>query len=246
MIKLLVIQNFDLAPLGVLGKCVNDRSLQMEILTPFTGEPLPAYAYPYSGLIVLGGPMAAEDDEHYPYLKDIVRLVQLFSAEHKPVLGICLGAQIISRSFGQRVYPHSTVELGFTPLHPIHSAVANDPLLKAWMRDHLEPIHLMEWHFDTFDLPAQATLLITGDRCQNQAYRIDDNIYGFQCHLEVNQAILQDWVANGKDYLQQNHPDFPQQLAQQAEAYLSQSEAFCQSICHAWLDLVELQFCTKV
>lgn len=244
--KLLVIQNSELAPLGVVGECITKRNIQMEILTPFAGAPLPVYAYSYSGLIVLGGPMNAEDDEHYPYLKDAVRLVQLFSAERKPVLGICLGAQIIARAFGQRIYQHHTAELGFTPLRIIHNAVADDSVFKTWAQNYLEPVHLMEWHFDTFDLPAQATLLMTGDRCQNQAYRIHDNIYGFQCHMEVNHAILQNWVANGKDYLQQNHPDFPEQLAQQTESYLGQSTAFCRNVCHAWLDLVALQSFAKV
>lgn len=246
MIKLLVIQNFSIAPLGVLDECITNRDIQIEILEPFAGDSLPVYTYPYNGLIILGGPMNAEDDEHYPYLKDIVRLVQLFSAEGKPILGICLGAQLIARAFGQRVYPHHTSELGFTALRPIHSAVVDDPLLQTWLQSYLEPIHLMEWHFDTFDLPDQATLLMTSDRCQNQVYRIHDNIYGFQCHIEVNHVILQDWVANGKDYLQQNYPDFPEQLTQQEEAYLSQSTAFCQNVCHAWLNLVAFQFCTKV
>lgn len=243
--KLLVIQNSHLAPLGVLSECINDCNLPMDILMPSAGDSLPVYAYPYSGLIILGGQMNAEDDEHYPYLRDLVRLVQLFSAERKPILGICLGAQIIARSFGQRVYPHRRVELGFTLLHPIHSAVADDAVLKPSLETCLEPIYLMEWHFDTFDLPKQAKLLMMGDHCENQAYRIHDNIYGFQCHIEVNQAILQNWVANGQEYLQQNHPNFPQQLAQQTAVHLSQSEDFCRNICHAWLNLVQLQSCAK-
>ncbi|HIK18031.1 MAG TPA: type 1 glutamine amidotransferase [Leptolyngbyaceae cyanobacterium M33_DOE_097] len=237
--KLLVIQNSQIAPLGVLGDCLRDRNVQTEIVAPFKGDSLPEQIQLYSGLIVLGGPMNAEDDENYPYLSKVVRLIQLFSAAHQPILGICLGAQLIARAFGQRVYPHSTVELGFTPLRSIQAAIVDDPLLQIW--SDREPIHLMEWHFDTFDLPTQATLLMTGDRCQHQAYRIHNNIYGFQCHIEVTRAILQDWVVFGNEYLQRHYPNFPEDLAQQIDAYFTQSEKFCRIVGNAWIDLLERQ-----
>ena len=204
-IRLLVIQNSPTAPLGVLEECIRDRNLSLEILTPLAGDRLPIDTS-YNGLIVLGGPMNAEDDANYPHLKDVVSLIQLFAKEDKPILGICLGAQLIARAFGSRVYQHTAVELGFTPLRVTDSAIANDPLLKSALPSNPEPIHIMEWHFDTFDLPDRAKLLMTGENCQNQAYRISNNIYGFQCHFEVNQSILQGWLANGRDYLESNHP----------------------------------------
>ncbi len=238
--RLLIIQNSPTAPLGVLNQYIGDRDVSLEILTPLAGERLPI-STAYSGLIILGGSMNAEDDAQYPHLIDVVRLVQLFATEHKPILGICLGAQLIARAFGSRVYQHDVVELGFTPLRLIPTAIADDPLLKSALSSDSETIHIMEWHFDTFDLPNQAKLLMTGDNCQNQAYRLNDNIYGFQCHFEVNRAILQGWLANGRDYLQSNHPNFPEQLAKQADLYLAQSNLFCHKVFHSWLDLVKFQ-----
>ncbi|MGF1589861.1 MAG: type 1 glutamine amidotransferase [Pleurocapsa sp.] len=239
-INLLVIQNSPTAPLGVLEECIRDRGIGLKILTPLASERLPI-STSYDGLIVLGGPMNAEDDAHYPHLKDVVCLIQLFAAEHKPILGICLGAQLIARAFGQRIYQHDTVELGFTPLRSPKRAIADDPLLKSALPSNCEPIYIMEWHFDTFDLPESAKLLMTGDKCQNQAYRIHDNIYGFQCHFEVNQSILEGWLANGKDYLQSNHPNFPEQLLKQADLYLNRANLFGQRVCHAWLDLIQVR-----
>lgn len=235
-ISLLVIQNSPTAPLGVLEECIRKRNLSLEILTPLAGDRL-SINTSYNGLIILGGPMNAEDDVNYPHLMDVVRLVQLFSAEDKPILGICLGAQLIARAFGQRVYQHSAVELGFTPLRLMASAIANDPLLKSALPSDLDTIHIMEWHFDTFDLPERAKLLMTGDNCQNQAYRIGNNVYGFQCHFEVSQSILQGWLANGRDYLERNHPNFPEQLSKQADLYLDESNLFCRKVGNAWIDL---------
>ena len=236
--ELLVIQNSPTASLGVLKECINQRNIALKILTPSAGERLPINTS-YNGLIVLGGPMNAEDDESYPHLKDAVSLIQLFAKENKPILGICLGAQLIARAFNSRVYQHDVEELGFTPLRGISSAIANDPLLKSAIPSNSEPIQIMEWHFDTFDLPEKATLLITGDRCINQAYRIHDNIYGFQCHFEVNRSILQGWLDNGRDYLKDNHPLFPEQLAKQTELYLDRSRQFCYKVGNAWLDLIQ-------
>lgn len=244
-ISLLVIQNSSTAPLGILEECIRDypkgtlgdRHISVKILTPLAGDRLPISTV-YSGLIILGGPMNAEDDADYPHLKDVVRLIQLFSAEGKPILGICLGAQLIARAFGGRVYQHDVEELGFMPLRRINSAIAEDPLLKSALPSDSDRVHIMEWHFDTFDLPEGAKLLMTGEKCHNQAYRIGNNIYGFQCHFEVTQSILQGWLDNGREYLQSNHPNFPKQLAKQVELYLEQSNLFGDRVGNAWLDLL--------
>lgn len=238
-IKILVIQNSPTAPLGVLEECLQERQVEFGLWNPASGQ-LPI-STAYAGLIVLGGPMSAEDDAGYPHLMDVVRSIQSFAAEHKPILGICLGAQLIARAFGKRVYPHTTVELGFTPLRPIREAIASDPLLSSALPANCDWIQIMEWHFDTFDLPDEAKLLLTGDRCQNQAYRIADNIYGFQCHFEVDRSILMGWLANGRDYVARNHPDFPARLAKQADLYLEDSKRFCRKLCNAWLDLIPVE-----
>ena len=100
---------------------------------------------------------------------------------------VCLGAQVLVRAFGQRVYKHDILELGFVPVFLSKTSTTEDPLFKGCP----DELHLMQWHFDTFDLPKEATLLMYGKRCRNQAYRIGSNIYGFQFHLEVTREILQ-------------------------------------------------------
>ncbi|WP_036481503.1 type 1 glutamine amidotransferase [Myxosarcina sp. GI1] len=239
--NLLIIQNSQLASLGYLGKCIVERNVNIEIVTLFSNDVLPTNINSYDGLIILGGAMNAEDDESYPYLEEIVRLIHLFAVKHLPILGICLGAQLIARAFGKRVYQHQEEELGFTPLYPLSEVTKTDPLLK----NCLEPIRIMEWHFDTFDLPDEAKLLLTGDKCHNQAYRISDNIYGFQCHFEVDEAIILSWIDENRQHIWQHRPDFPQQLQQDIEKYLARSHSFCQNVCDGWLDLVMLEMNRK-
>lgn len=232
--KLLIIQNSHLAPLGVLADCVAERGGQTKILIPSNQDALPSQSDEFNGLIILGGPMHVRDDTYAP-LPAVIHLIHQFSKEQKPILGVCLGAQILARAFGKPVYPHHTFELGFTPLNLIASTASADPLLKNCP----EAVHVMEWHVDTFDLPDEAVLLMTGAACKNQAFRIGESIYGFQCHLEVTPAILQNWIASNSELLGRSHPNFSDQLNQQIERYLNQSIHFCRSVGYAWLDLVE-------
>jgi GMP synthase (glutamine-hydrolysing) len=232
--QILIVQNFPLAPAGVLGECITARHGSMKVLSPTACDRLPKTSAHFDGLIILGGPMHAEDDDAYPHLQETVQLVYQFSKAGKPILGVCLGAQLVARAFGQRVQKHHTFELGFLPVSLTGSA-STDPLFKHCP----STVHLMEWHFDSFDLPAGATLLMSSETCQNQAYRIGRNIYGFQFHLEVTRPILQSWLDIQDDYVSTHHPDFPEQLHQQIEQHLDASIQFCWQISNAWLNLVE-------
>jgi GMP synthase (glutamine-hydrolysing) len=149
------------------------------------------------------------------------------------VLGACLGAQLIARAFGSQVYPHRIPEIGFSPIR-----VASFPAQEPWLKDCPEERYLMQWHFDTFDLPPQATLLMTNDICQNQAYRIGSNIYGFQFHLEVTPEIVMSWLALKNDWVEANYPHLEQQLEKQIQTYIRQSAQFAETVAEAWIELV--------
>lgn len=228
--NILILQNFHLTPPGVLGQCVQQRGGSFVTLFPTKESTLPDHTK-YDGLIILGGPMHAEDDQNYPQLKGMINLILQFYSEQKPVLGVCLGAQIIARAFGGRVYKHLLFELGFKPV----LLVAEDKLLG----ECLEELYVMQWHFDTFDLPEEATLLMCGKQCHNQVFRIGNNIYGFQFHLEVTREILQNWIDSKDEFVERNYPEFLEQLTLQMERYLEDSMLFCHQVVNAWLDLVE-------
>lgn len=229
--NILVVQSTELDPIGILGKHLEALGAHLHTWSvekqtaPPPGE--------YAGLIILGGPMNAHEDDKFPHLSRTVELIQQFHDEHKPIMGICLGAQLIARAFGSRVYTHVVPELGFCEVKVAQSESPSETWLKSCPPD----LHLMQWHFDTFALPQKATLLMTNEVCQNQAFRIDQKTYGFQFHLEVTPEIVMSWLQMKNAWIEIHYPQLNQQLKEQIERYSTQSAQFAKQVAEDWLKL---------
>ncbi len=143
----------------------------------FDGETLPRAADP-DALVVMGGPMGAYDADDYPFLRDERDLIRAVHDRGTPILGVCLGAQLLAAALGADVSPHDEREIGWFPVDATDAA-ADSPL--APLGDRYEPLH---WHGDTFDFPEGATLLATSEACRNQAFQVGDAL-GLQFHLEA-------------------------------------------------------------
>lgn len=139
-------------------------------------------------LIVLGGPIGAYQDDLYPTLKDELKLLEKRLAGQRPTLGICLGAQLMARALGARVYPTGGKEIGWGPVRL--SAAGRESAFRHLGQDGVAVLH---WHGDTFDLPRDATLLASTGFCRNQAYAWGPNAVGFQFHPEASGARLEQW-----------------------------------------------------
>ncbi|MEZ5863070.1 MAG: type 1 glutamine amidotransferase [Geminicoccaceae bacterium] len=124
---------------------------------------------------------------HYPALLETIRR---FTAAGRPVLGICLGGQLIARALGGRVIEGARGEFGFVELSG-RPAAPDDPLLAGTAL----PVSVMQWHEDHFELPPGAVHLLASDICPAQAFRAGRATWGFQCHLEVDEPSLVDWAA---------------------------------------------------
>jgi GMP synthase (glutamine-hydrolysing) len=139
-------------------------------------------------VVILGGPIGAYDEQDYPFLVDELRLLETRLNADLPTLGICLGAQLMARSLGAKVYPGSEKEIGWSPIELSHEGM-NSPLA------HLasEYTHVLHWHGDTFDLPVGATHLASSSKYQNQAFSWGKCGLALQFHPEVTARNLERW-----------------------------------------------------
>lgn len=200
----------------------------------FASDPVPTRADHIDGLVMLGGSMGANDDAEYPFLLDMLDLIRSCHEQRKPVLGICLGAQLIARAFGGRNYVAPAAEIGFFGIERTAEADA-DPLLDGAPRVE----RLLEFHFDTFDLPPEAVLLMTGDPCRNQAFRIGTSAtYGFQPHFEASREMMNNWLTTGNyEHVQQRVPELYARALAQLDECTRSNKPFCRHVGDRWFEL---------
>ncbi|MBC6441183.1 MAG: type 1 glutamine amidotransferase [Rhodospirillales bacterium] len=232
MARILTLEFWPTCHLGEIARTFDARGAFADYRRIEEGDQIPDSTDGWDGLVMLGGPQYAEDDAGYPYLAAAVTLARAFHDLGKPVLGVCLGSQILARALDARVRKQGWTELGFIELSPTEAA-ATDPVLAG-----IAPTRLVQFHEDTFDIPPGAVHLMTGTDCANQAYRMGAS-YGFQCHIECSTELWKEWLTNIDQYLYDTSPEYhanwPRDFAENEAGSLE----FCATISGRWLDLVE-------
>jgi len=211
MKELIIIESDPRVPPGLVEEQLRTRRIPFRLIRVHAGEPLPAPG-DTATVIVLGGAMGAGDDDAYPFLREIKRVILESVGRDTPFLGICLGGQLLSEVLGTLVTANSRGEKGICRVHLTPEGVT-DPLFLKISSDFLT----YQWHNDSFDLPAGCRLLASSQLCPQQAIRHGSAVYGVQFHPEVTAAIITDWngaAARNASFL----ADF-----QQAEAEYSAS-----------------------
>lgn len=189
MSRLLVFQHVAAEPLGTLDPLIRRRGHRIRFVN-FEREPDAAPSVDhYRGLIVLGGPMNVEDHAHRAHLQVEMRAIERMLAQGKPVLGICLGAQLLAHVLGASVQRHHETEIGWYRLRTT-AAGREDAVLSPLG----ESSQVFQWHGCRFDIPAGASHLAATEGCPPQAFRYGDNAYGFQFHLEMDRALIERWL----------------------------------------------------
>jgi GMP synthase-like glutamine amidotransferase len=179
--------------LGSIGPWLAARDVRVTSTRFFEERPQLPAADAFDLLVVMGGPMSVNDETRLPWLRDERRLVAEAVAGGKAVLGICLGAQLIARALGARVFPNAQKEIGWFPVFGERDAT--DPLAfpHAFTAFH--------WHGETFDLPPGAVRLAHSAACANQAFRFGERVVGLQFHLETTPASADALIDHCRDEL---------------------------------------------
>lgn len=184
----------------------------------------------FDALVVMGGPMGIYDEAIYPWLADEKILIKDAIAAGKIVLGICLGAQLIADVLGAKVTRNTHKEIGWLPL-VINPGAATHPIAQVLAR-YPEVFH---WHGDTFALPPDAVHLASSEGCANQAYVVQDQVYGFQFHLETTPASARALIEHCAEDIDGSR------YTQNAAAILASDDKFAQ-INRAMSEVIEIIF----
>jgi GMP synthase (glutamine-hydrolysing) len=178
--EVVVLEHVGCETIGCLRDVLSAKQVTVRVVRLFEGEPVPANLETAAGLIVMGGPMGVYDHDRFPHLMDEMRLIEATVREEKPVLGICLGSQLLAAALGATVKASGQQEIGW---HEVTLApAAKTDGIWSGIPSKFMALH---WHGDIFDLPAGAELLASSRMTAHQAFRYGKNAYGLLFHLEV-------------------------------------------------------------
>jgi GMP synthase-like glutamine amidotransferase len=200
MAKCLVVQHLEPEGPYKVADELQNRGIKIEMCRIFAGDATPVDITGYDALVVMGGSMSAASDEGFPTRRAELALLEDAVRMQVPVLGVCLGAQLLAASLGALVYKGSNgAEIGWMPVTLTADAKA-DPLFAGLKRD----MTVFHWHGDTFDLPVGASRLASSERYENQAFRFGESCWGLQFHLEVDQQAVESFISSFGDEASSN------------------------------------------
>lgn len=238
MRRLLVFQHVSFEILGTLHPLLKARGFRIRY-TNFGRHP---HARPevsrYNGLVVLGGPMNVDDIETHPHLAVEVELIRQAAEQGLPILGICLGAQLIAKALGASVSANGGKEIGWHDVSP--TPAAKDDLL---FKDFATVEKIFQWHSDAFALPEGAVSLATSQTCRYQAFRYGTNVYGFQFHLEVDESLIERWLTVPEhciELVEGGGQADPSVIRRETLLYLPHSQILSEQVFGRFIDLFNL------
>lgn len=235
--RILTLQNFPSTPVGQVGDAIERLGGDVVVKHVYKDDPVPSGVDGYDGIIVLGGPQSAAqvDDDKNPTFGPIMQLIRAFHAADRPVLGICLGLQLVARAFDAPVHRLSGFEFGYSPLETTPDG-KSDALIAGLATPH----RMMQWHEDSAGLPKGAVHLIRGEKTENQGFRLGRATYGFQGHFEATPEILDVWI-KGAASPKRHYGDAVEReyrrVRDEIASYAENARLFAETVATRWLAL---------
>ncbi len=231
--KAVVIRHVAFEDLGRFAPVLRERGYAVAYLDAGV-DPLAEDARRADLLVVLGGPIGVYETAAYPFLAEEIQLIARRLASGAPLLGVCLGAQLIAAAAGSRVYPGPAKEIGYAPV------TLTDEGRRSCV-SHLAAagLHVLHWHGDTFDLPSGAARLASTALTPNQAFSMGRNVLGLQFHMEADPGAIEQWLIGHAAELAAARIDVPALRGAAARQGAAVADAGARAFA-AWLDGLEI------
>ncbi|MDW8168799.1 MAG: gamma-glutamyl-gamma-aminobutyrate hydrolase family protein [Acidobacteriota bacterium] len=228
-----VLQHAACETLGTIAAALERAHVRAVYIRAFAGDPIPEHMGEAVGLILMGGPMGVYEQDRYPFLTEEIRLIEHALAVGKPILGACLGSQLLAAALGARVRKGLQKEIGWFPI-TLTEAARTDELFASAPPSFIA----YHWHGDVFDCPSGAVSLARSELTECQAFRYGTNAYGLLFHLEVTEPIIAEMVRTFAEELREAGLS-GEEIVRQAAQHLPELERIGHAVFRAWTRLIE-------
>jgi len=198
--NILIIKHVEIEGPGFIEDCLRQERIPYQILTLEPGLSLPKLDN-LSHIVILGGPMNVYEEDLYPFLRNEDLFIKEAIQRGKFLLGICLGAQLIAKALGAKVFKAPIKEIGWYDVS-LTKIGSDDPLFSNLPKT----FPVFQWHEDTFEIPTAGKLIATSTSVPHQAFRYGDNAYGLQFHLEVTREMIRKWMETYEEEFEGSRP----------------------------------------
>ncbi len=230
--RVAIVENTRITHHGQVGVALHERAALIDLYKPWSGQPLPG-TVDADALVVFGGEQSARDDHTHPYLPALARLMADYTAMDRPVLGICLGSQLLARAYGAENHLGTAPEFGWVDVSLTEAGRA-DPVLSTVP----DSFPIFQWHSDTFTLPTGAVHLAASPTAANQAFRIGRATYGTQFHFEASRSVVRDWSATFPEVIDRMLPYWAARHPELAATRGAEADAHGLALARAWVGLI--------
>ena len=220
---------------GYIADFLTDKNISYQIIRGGEGDAIPLLDGSIAGLVFMGGMMSVNDP--IPWIEQEIKLIGQALAQNIPILGHCLGGQMISKALGEKVTENPVLELGWHRCHPVLSGSASH-----WLGNIDKAFTMFHWHCETFAIPPQGTLLFSSEYCHNQAYSVGDNVLALQCHVEMTLPVMRSWMEEWRERLTNESPSVQsyRQIMQHLEDNVAALNIVADQLYRRWVSTLQL------